>query len=117
MGLAHQVGNKVTLSYRKGSCRRIKERNSQRIAEAIRARKIDVLFNSMPTGFRSDSVVPDVASQARELPNDFAWIFAGGEPPTAFLKKIGVGFGAADLTSQSGKEVKQARELALQLTH
>lgn len=72
----------------------------------------------MPTTeFKSDSVVLNVAGHARELPNDFGWIFAGGEPPTAFLKKIGVGFGAADLTSKSGKEVKQARELALQLTH
>ncbi|MFY9730826.1 MAG: NAD(P)-binding domain-containing protein, partial [Candidatus Acidiferrales bacterium] len=46
MGLGHQVGNKVTLSYRKESFTRIKERNSQRISECIRTGKIGVLFNS-----------------------------------------------------------------------
>ena len=117
MGLAHQIGNKVTLSYRKECFTRIKERNSQRISEAVRARKIDVLFNSMPTEFKLDSVVLDVAGRALELPNDFVWIFAGGEPPTAFLKKIGVGFGASDLTSEGSREAKEAKGPVLQLTH
>jgi len=58
-----------------------------------------VIFNSNPLEFRQDSVVLDVSGQTQVLPNDYVWIFAGGEPPTAFLKKIGVGFGAQDLTS------------------
>src|SRR5450759_3747187 len=36
MGLGHQVGNRVTLSYRKDGFSRIKERNSQRIQECMR---------------------------------------------------------------------------------
>lgn len=40
----------------------------------------------------------------QEIPNDFAWIFAGGTPPNAFLKKIGVGFGARDLTLEASRE-------------
>jgi hypothetical protein len=43
-----------------------------------------------------------------EIPNDFAWIFAGGTPPTAFLKKIGVGFGSRDVTLEASKAAKQA---------
>src|SRR5229473_1164663 len=45
MGLAHQVGNQVTLSYRKDAFTRIKERNSQRIQECMRKGKLKVIFN------------------------------------------------------------------------
>lgn len=115
MGLGHQVGNKVTLSYRKESFTRIKERNSQRISECIRTGKISVLFNSVPVEFKPDSIVLDVQGQTQELPNDFVWIFAGGEPPNAFLKKIGVGFGMRDMTYEAQKEAKlpPAMELAI----
>jgi thioredoxin reductase (NADPH) len=107
MGLAHQPGNKVTLSYRKENFTRIKERNAQRVADCIRKGKIEAVFNSVPVEFRPDSVVLDVSGEKREVPNDFAWIFAGGEPPSAFLKKIGVQFGARDLASEAGQEVRQ----------
>ena len=115
MGLGHQVGNKVTLSYRKEGFTRIKERNSQRISECIRTGKISVLFNSVPLEFKPDSIVLDVQGQTQELPNDFVWIFAGGEPPNTFLKKIGVGFGMRDMTSEAQKEAKlpPAMELAI----
>jgi thioredoxin reductase (NADPH) len=108
MGLAHQVGNKVTLSYRKDSFTRIKERNAQRIAECIRSKKVEVVFNSMPVEFGQNSVILDVQGETREIPNDYVWVFAGGEPPTAFLKKIGVGFGMRDMTSEGSNEAKRA---------
>ena len=110
MGLGHQVGNDVTLSYRKEGFSRIKERNAQRIQEAIRKGKVKAVFNSNPVEIRQDSVVLDVNGKQQEIPNDYVWIFAGGEPPTAFLKKIGVGFGAQDLTSTGSTEAQQARQ-------
>jgi thioredoxin reductase (NADPH) len=110
MGLGHQVGNQVTLSYRKEAFTRIKERNAQRIQEAIRKGKVKVLFNSNPVEFKKDSVTLDVGGKTQEIPNDYVWIFAGGEPPTAFLKKIGVGFGVQDLTSTASKEAKEAKQ-------
>jgi len=113
MGLGHQVGNQVTLSYRKEAFSRIKERNSQRIAESIRKGKVKVVFNSAPVEFKENSVVLDVSGKTQEIPNDYVWIFAGGEPPTAFLKKIGVGFGMQDMTSAGGKEAKDAKAAAL----
>src|SRR4029077_7751225 len=97
MGLANQVGNKVTISYRQAQFGRIKERNSQRVAECIKSGKLEALFNSTPVEFKEESVIMDVQGQQREIPNDFVWIFAGGTPPNDFLKKIGVGFGAKDL--------------------
>jgi thioredoxin reductase (NADPH) len=109
MGLAHQVGNKVTLSYRQPQFSRIKERNSQRIAECMKSGKVEVLFNSTPTEFKEQSVVIEVGGETREMPNDFVWIFAGGTPPNDFLKKIGVGFGARDMTKDASDEVKQVQ--------
>lgn len=113
MGLAHQVGNQVTLSYRKEAFSRIKERNAQRIADCIRKGKVNVVFNSNPVEFKPNSVVLDVAGKLREIPNDFVWIFAGGEPPTAFLQKIGVAIGMRDMTLEAGAEAKHAKHPAL----
>lgn len=108
MGLASQAGNQVTLSYRSGEFSRIKERNARRIEDCIRSGKVRVLFNSNPIEFKSDSVMLDVAGTSKEIPNDFVWVFAGGTPPNAFLKKIGVGFGARDLTLETSREARKA---------
>jgi thioredoxin reductase (NADPH) len=107
MGLAHQVGNKVTLSYRQEGFTRLKNRNQQRMEEAIQKGKVTVLFNSNPVEFTDKTVILDVGGKAREIPNDFVWIFAGGEPPTAFLKKIGVQVGERDMTQEGSSEAKQ----------
>jgi thioredoxin reductase (NADPH) len=115
MGLAHQVGNDVTLSYRKEAFSRIKERNAQRIEDCMRKGKLKVIFNSNPIEFKQHSVVLDVKGNLQEIPNDSAWIFAGGEPPTAFLKKIGVGFGMQDMTSEGSKEAREATQAKKQL--
>jgi len=109
MGLANQKGNKVTLSYRKEAFARIKERNAGRIQECMRSGKLTVLFNSMPTEFRSDSAVLEINGQSHVIPNDFVWIFAGGEPPRAFLEKIGVQLGNRDMTLEGSNEAKLAR--------
>jgi thioredoxin reductase (NADPH) len=106
MGLAHQVGNKVTLSYRKEKFSRIKERNEQRIADCMRSGKVQVVFNSIPVEFKQEAVLLEAGGKLREIPNHFVWIFAGGEPPTAFLKKIGVGFGMRDMTTEGSSEAK-----------
>ncbi|HXQ97903.1 MAG TPA: hypothetical protein VN774_05640 [Candidatus Limnocylindrales bacterium] len=66
-----------------------------------------VVFNSVPVEITTDSVVLDVKGSKQRIPNDFVWIFAGGEPPSAFLKKIGVAVGSHDLTKEGSKEVQQ----------
>jgi len=109
MGLAEQPGNTVTLSYRKNEFSRIKERNARRMEECIRKGKIQVVFNSVPVEFRTDMAVLESGGALLEVPNDFVWIFAGGEAPYAFLKKIGIQFGARDMTIEAGKE---SREMA-----
>jgi len=108
MGLACQSGNQVTLSYRSERFSRIKERNSKRIEDFMRSGKLRVLFNSNPVEFTPESVVLDVAGAQQEIPNDFVWIFAGGNPPNAFLKKIGVSLGERDMTREASTEARQA---------
>jgi len=106
MGLANQKGNVVTLSYRKEAFSRIKQRNVDRIQDCMRSGKVRAIFNSIPVEFKEASVVLEVSGKKEEIPNDFVWVFAGGEPPTAFLKKIGVSFGARDMTREASDEVK-----------
>ena len=113
MGLAHQVGNSVTLSYRGAAFSRIKDRNAQRIEDCMKKGKIRVLFNSHPVQFRPDSVVLDVNGKQEILPNDYVWIFAGGDPPTTFLKKIGVAFGERDITPDGTRARKEAESANL----
>src|SRR6267378_589746 len=88
LGLAHQRGNKVTLSYRKEAFSRIKERNAQ------------------PVEIRERAVRLDVNGEVREIANDYVWVFAGGTPPSEFLQKVGVQVGLRDLTKEAGAEAK-----------
>jgi len=110
MGLGCQVGNTVTLSYRKAAFTRLKHRNEQRIQECIRKGTVKVIFNSNPVEFKPDAVTLDVGGKLQSIPNDYVWIFAGGEPPTAFLKKIGVRIGPHDMTDEAGRAVRESKE-------
>ena len=107
LGLAHQRGNTVTLSYRKAEFSRIKERNSQRLAEYVKAKKLTVALNSQPVEIREKSVVLEVAGKRRELPNDYVWVMAGSLPPNDFLKQIGVQLGSKDLTAEASAEARR----------
>ncbi len=109
MGLAHQQGNQVTLSYRKESFGRIKERNATHMADCMRNGKVKVLFNSNPVEFKPDAATVEVSGELQEIANDFVWIFAGGSPPTDFLKKIGVNFGMRDMTLEASREARLTR--------
>jgi len=108
MGLAHQKGNKVTLSYRKDAFGRIKERNAQRIQECISKKLLTVLFKSNPVEIGERTVRIEVGGEVRDLPNDYVWVFAGGIPPNAFLEKAGIVLGRRDFTKAAQSEAKQA---------
>jgi len=107
MGLAHQRGNKVTLSYRGGEFSRIKDRNAKRIKDCIGSRKIEVLFNSQAVEIKEKSVLLQVGGSLREIANDYMWVFAGGEPPNEFLRKAGIAMGDRDLTAEARAEASR----------
>jgi|SRR5580700_8452463 thioredoxin reductase len=81
---------------------------THRFEDFIHRSKIAALFNSNPVEVRSDSVVRDVRGKQQTIANDFVWIFAGGKPPTAFLKKIGVRFAERNLTKDGVEAVAQS---------
>jgi thioredoxin reductase len=107
MGLACQKGNKVTLSYRQSAFSRIKDRNVKRLEECRRGGSLEVVLGSRVTEIRSRSVLLEAGGRAREIPNDFVWVFAGGTPPNDFLSKVGVALGSRDLTSEASAEARQ----------
>ena len=108
LGLAYQKGNQVTLSYRQAEFSRIKERNAQKLREATQGKKLRVLFNSQPTEVRESSVLISTDGTVTEMPNDWMWVFAGGEPPNALLQKFGVAMGNQDLTQAAADEARAA---------
>jgi thioredoxin reductase (NADPH) len=93
IGLARQTGNTVTISYRKDTFFRIKRRNEMHLQEMLGDGRIKVLFNSQVLLVSPSTVRIDVRGVQQEIPNDYVFIFAGGEPPFELLKKIGIRFG------------------------
>jgi thioredoxin reductase len=93
IGLARQRNNKVTLSYRREKLVRIKKKNEERISEIMSKGRAKALFGSEVTEILPDKVRLKMGERAIELPNDYVFVFAGGEPPFAFLRQIGIRFG------------------------
>jgi thioredoxin reductase len=106
LGLAHQKGNKVTLSYRKDSFSRLKDRNARKIRDAMRRNQVMVRFNSQPLEIRERSVILEIPGGRVEVPNDYVWVFAGGLPPNTFLESIGVRLGMHELSEEVRQETK-----------
>ncbi|MDD4993123.1 MAG: NAD(P)-binding domain-containing protein [Paludibacter sp.] len=90
LGLCDQ--NSVTLSYRGENFTRLKKRNAELIHEAKDNGKLNVKFNTNLTSIDTKSVsyTENSAKEIITLENDLVYIFAGGELPTQFLKKIGI---------------------------
>lgn len=93
IGLARQRGNKVTLSYRRERLVRIKKKNEERLSELMSRGRAKALFGSEVTEIHEDHVRLQMGERKVELPNDYVFVFAGGEPPFALLRGMGVRFG------------------------
>ena len=96
-GLADQSGNVVTLSYRKPNFFRLKARNEERIMRYAAEGRVRCMFSSGVEDIRDDSVelrLDDVTTVV--LPNDYVFVFAGGEPPYPLLKSMGIRFGGEE---------------------
>ncbi len=93
MGLAHQKGCKVSISYRKPDLMRIKQRNADRIQPLIADGTIDFHGATTVGGIHEDKVVLEGPNGSAIVPNDDVFILAGGIPPFGFLRELGVKFG------------------------
>ncbi len=92
VGLALHGTNRVTLSYRNAEFSRLKERNHKNLQDYTRRKKINVIVNSNVGEIREKEVSITTPQGEVRLANDFVFIFAGGEMPFEFLKKIGIQF-------------------------
>ena len=84
--------NTVTLSYRGEAFGRLKAKNSEKIGEAIKEKRIHLLLRSNLTLIEDHQVKIKMAEAQTELTviNDLVYIFAGGELPVQFLENIGI---------------------------
>jgi len=102
IALATQTGNVITMSYRRDSFVRLKEKNEQRIAEQIKSKKVTVRFNSTVESINpSTAVLVEKNGTKTEIPNDLVFIFAGGELPTEILKRAGVRLRTSEVEAQA----------------
>ncbi len=90
LALSEQKGTDVTLSYRRNAFSRIKEKNEQRIEEAMKYDRVNVLFESNVLEIRREDVLLTRGEETFSLKNDYVFVFIGGVLPTEFLKKIGI---------------------------
>jgi thioredoxin reductase (NADPH) len=98
--------NKVTISYRSNAFSRIKPRNAESINEAIKSGLIDVKLNSKIVSIEKDSIhyTENDSKDILKMENDLVYIFAGGELPTQFLKKMGI-----EITTKYGEAILKHR--------
>ena len=102
IGLARQPGNRVSLSYRREKLVRIKRRNEERVSGLLSSDHIEGLFGSEVEEIGARSVRLRTATGPREVPNDYVFVFAGGQPPFELLRSAGVRFGGEASASRAG---------------
>ncbi|MBX2800701.1 MAG: NAD(P)-binding domain-containing protein [Myxococcales bacterium] len=102
--LGEQEGNKVTLSYRGAKINRPKQKNVERLRDAIRSRDVELLLESNVAEIGEDRVVIDQLGEQVVIPNDYVFVFVGGVLPTEFLKKAGV-----QIRTHFGKRIEEEK--------
>jgi thioredoxin reductase len=106
LGLANQPDTEVRISYRGASFKNLAPRNQDKINKAISVGRVVPVFNSEVREIRGDVVLLDCGGEPTILPNDTVIIRIGGEPPSAFLEKLGVRTVDKDIPIQ--RDVAQA---------
>ncbi len=105
MQLGEQPGNKVLLSYRGDKINRPKEKNIQRLKEAVKKGQVELMLGSQVKEIGVDRVVLDQKGESIVLPNDHVFVFVGGVLPTKFLEQAGI-----RIRKHFGKRVVDADE-------
>ncbi len=90
LGLARQPGTEVVLVHRGDDFPRVKERNLEKLRAAAAAKSVRVALSTRVLEILPASVRLATPSGDVEIPNDDVIVRVGGEPPTAFLDRVGV---------------------------
>lgn len=90
LALSRSKRNRVTLSYRKDTFSRARERNQKFLADAEVAGAINVLRKSQVRKISKESVELECPDGKQTLPNEFVFVMIGGESPEGFLRQVGI---------------------------
>ena len=82
--------NHVTISYRQDSFVRLKEKNQQKLEQAVQRDRIRILFKSSVKKIETNGVILSVDEKEIILPNDYVFIMIGGEMSLDLLISAGV---------------------------
>lgn len=100
LALGKQPGNRVTLSYRRTSFERVKQRNRERLEQAVRDSEVELCLSSRVLAIEEERVHLEVKRDGVErvaaLENDDVFVMIGGVPPVALLERAGISFDPAD---------------------
>ena len=78
IGLATQIGNVVTMSYRKEDFVRLKEKNERNVKQFIESGRLAVIFSSEVLEIKPDTaLIQESGKIMHNIPNEFVFIFAG----------------------------------------
>ncbi|MDP1829429.1 MAG: NAD(P)-binding domain-containing protein [Archangium sp.] len=89
--IAEESDAEVALSYRQPEFGKAREANKRRFKELVEEGRVFAFMASNIKKVSPESVTLDNKGKLLELPNDFVIACLGGEVPTEFLTKMGVG--------------------------
>jgi len=111
--LAEESTAEVTISYRGEAFARCREANRARLASLAQQRRVTTRLPSLVKEIRVREVVLDHGGREERLDNDFVVVNAGGELPTEFLEKAGIGMRRYRGESPGGRHAHPSRAGAL----
>jgi thioredoxin reductase len=88
--IAESSGASVVLSYRGEAFDRAKQRNRDRVSEAARIGRMQVMLNSSVKQIAPDMVAIEHVGRLLNVRNDTVIVNAGGVLPSDFLRRIGI---------------------------
>jgi len=88
--LAEEPGTTVAIAYRSEAFSRAKQKNRERVHQAEKQGRVQILLKSRVEEISSAKVRLDQGGRKLELENDAVIVCAGGILPTGFLKECGV---------------------------
>ena len=90
LSIAEEQDSQVTISYRSDSFSRAKQKNQDKIAEAVKKGTINLILPSTVKLIEKENVILNVGEKEETIKNDGIIVCAGGILPTPFLKQIGI---------------------------
>jgi thioredoxin reductase len=88
--LSDEPGTRVALSYRGNGFSRAKQKNRERVDEAVAAGRLQLLLESTVNAITESEVHIQTDGRIDSIENDAIIVCAGGVLPTGFLKSIGI---------------------------